>query len=224
MRKLFYILFSVQIIISMVILAPTFYRSTTEFFNYSSLTTKQKQAMIYGYFYRSMMDYIKNIPDNVNAVIIEAPRQQAGYFWILNYFFLPRKIYTCPKHFLFDNNFTKRHNIKYILLTQEQRFYFKKYAPPDSNIIILSPVKYDTLIKPPYFRWLPPVSNAYALTLCNEDAEVLNTFNDLKITLYDQWLMPAELWSKIPHQEKIYWYIQGLDTNVTSRLMVFYKK
>ncbi|MEO0205936.1 MAG: hypothetical protein ABIL22_04595 [candidate division WOR-3 bacterium] len=224
MRKLILILLGIHLILSIIILVPAFYFSTREFFASLGMTTQEKWISKYGYFFRSMKEYVKKIPINENAVIFEPPGEYANYFWVLNYFFLPRKIYTFPEYFLLDEDFVIRHNIKFILVPQEERFYFKRHVPRIPDIITRTPANYDTLTSAPRFIWIPKDTCNYTLSLCNESEEVLNTYRDLKILLKDEWIMPADYWSSIPTGQKIYWFVQSIDRNYTSKLMVFYKK
>jgi hypothetical protein len=117
-----------------------------------------------------------------------------------------------------------KYKIKYVLIPQEQGIGFREFVPRAPDINIKNPAYNDTLIDPPHFSWDLPCTCSYAISLCREDAIVFNTYRDLKINLLDQWVMPSDIWSSIPNKQKIYWYVYGLDKNVTSRLMVFYKQ
>ncbi len=223
-RMLFWLLLAAQFILSLIILVPIFYESTKEFTASLTLTTEQKQISKYGHFYRSMKDYIRQIPAEDNAVIFEPPGERAAFFWILNYFFLPRKIYTFPEYFMLDNDFTAKRGIKFVLIPQEKRFYFKRHVPRMPDIMTKSPVNFDTLAYPPLFSWVAPDTGPYSLSLCSEYAEVLNTYRDLEILLTDRWTMPQGYWSSIPRGQKVYWFVRSVDQDMTSGLMVFYKK
>jgi len=223
-RKFFNIALCIQIVLSIIILASYLSRSTIDFFSSLPLNEEEKKQRIYDYFYRSMMDYMKNIPNNENAMIIEPPGEHADFFWILNYYFLPRKIYTFPQYFLLRDDYLKQYNIKYIILTEEKGFYFKRYEPQKTDINIISPNDGDSLSNPPLFNWIPPCSTGYVVHLCRDDGEVLNTYKDLKITLKDRWLMPEDIWTTIPHRQIVFWYVDGIEKDAISKLMVFFKK
>jgi hypothetical protein len=133
MRKFFGLLLAVQLLVSVFFLLPILYRSTGEFFQSVKMTGEAKKIVIYGDFYRSLTEYLKTVPPRKNAVIINPPGKYAQYFWVLNYYFLPRKIYHVPDSLLTDAELMKTLNVTYSLFTRPDGFYFDRYPPLKSG-------------------------------------------------------------------------------------------
>lgn len=133
MRKFFRLLLAGQLLVSVFFLLPVLSRSTVEFFRSAKMTGAAKKVEIYGDFYRSLTEYLKTVPPRENAVIVNPPGEYAQYFWILNYYFLPRKIYHVPDSLLADIELMKRLNVTYSLFTRSDGFYFDRYPPLKSG-------------------------------------------------------------------------------------------
>jgi len=129
MRKLIWFLLAGHLLVSLFFLAPVLYRSSGEFLRTINMTDEARKEMIYGTFYRTMADYLKNIPSDENAVILTPPRAYAHYFWVLNYYFLPRRIFALPDSLLGDESLTNRLRIKFSLFTRPDGFFFDRFPP-----------------------------------------------------------------------------------------------
>jgi len=217
-KPLRWIILLSHLLISIFILTPYFYTSVKQSCEIRDLSDEQRKEKIYRNFYLSMKDYISQIPDGVNAVIIEPPKEKAQFFWILNYYFLPRRIYTFPKYFLLDKELFDTLRIRFILIPQKAGFYFKKYHPSVPKISLISPQNNDTITSPPLFKWLTTDSGNYQIHICDEVREKLN------IKCYNQYLFPYDIWERIPSKSRIYWYVEGINNHKFSRLYSFYKK
>jgi len=135
MRRFIFFLLAAQLIVSLYFITPVLYRSAGEFIKTSGMPDQTRKEMIYGSFYRTMVDYLENIPADENAVIIIPPREYAQYFWVLNYYFLPRRIYVIPDSLLGDEQLTNRLRIKHSLFTRSDGFFFDRFPPPPSREI-----------------------------------------------------------------------------------------
>lgn len=129
MRRFAVFLLAAQLIVSIFFLAPVLCRSVGEFMRSSGMPDQTRKEMIYGPFYRTMVDYLKKIPAQENAVILSPPREYAQYFWVLNYYFLPRRIYALPDSLLRDERLTDRLRIKHSLFTRPDGFFFDRFPP-----------------------------------------------------------------------------------------------
>jgi hypothetical protein len=114
-----------QVGISFIILIPIFYAATKGFIHSASLTEEERKEEIYGGFYRSLKEYVTQIPLSDNAAIIEPPGERAELFWILNYYFLPRHVYTFPDSSFLNTRVIQRYNIKFLIRTTKTGFYFE---------------------------------------------------------------------------------------------------
>lgn len=132
MRRFLFLLLAGQLILSSFFLAPLLFRSGAEFIRMSGMSDQIRKEMIYGDFYRTMVDYLKKIPADENAVILTPPREYAQYFWILNYYFLPRRIYALPDSLLGDEWLTGKLRIKHSLFTRSDGFFFDRFPPRPS--------------------------------------------------------------------------------------------
>jgi hypothetical protein len=132
MRKFAVFLLAAQLFISIFFLAPVLCRSVGEFMRSSGMPDQTRKEMIYGPFYRTMVDYLKKIPIDENAVILSPPREYAQYFWVLNYYFLPRRIYALPDSLLGDEWLTGKLRIKHSLFTRSDGFFFDRFPPRPS--------------------------------------------------------------------------------------------
>jgi hypothetical protein len=129
MRKLIRFLIAVQFGAALFFVTPAWIRSAAEFFHSRTMSDAARKEMVYGPFYRTMTDYLKKIPLDENAVIITPPRDYAHYFWILNYYFLPRRIYALPDSLLADEALTERLGIKHSIFTRPDGFFFDRFPP-----------------------------------------------------------------------------------------------
>jgi hypothetical protein len=129
MRKIIILFLALQIMLCAFFDLPPFVRSAREFLASWGKSNEAKKTEIYGDFYRSMTEYLRTIPPQENAVIINPPGEYAQYFWVLNYYFLPRKIYLVPDSLLSDAELMKTLNVTYSLFTRPDGFYFDRYPP-----------------------------------------------------------------------------------------------
>ncbi len=213
-----YILILFHILISLFIIIPYFYTSIKQAFSIKDLTDEQRKIKIYGNFYPSMMNYISQIPHTINAVMIEPPGKNAQFFWILNYYFLPRKIYAFPRYFLLDKELFDSLDIGFILTPQKTGFYFKKYHPSVPTILLVSPKNNDSLSSPPLFKWLPSGKKIYKIHICDAHEEKFT------IKCSNQCLFPQQIWEEIPDKARIYWYVEEIDNHKVSNLNLIYKR
>ncbi len=119
----------VQCLISLFFTVPRAMQSVRAFKANFGLNTEEIRERVYGPFYQSMTAYLQRIPLDENAVVIEPPGEFAHYFWILNYFFLPRRIYELPADPARLESFARSRHIHYAILTRPDGFYFDFYPP-----------------------------------------------------------------------------------------------
>lgn len=129
MRRIILLLAVFQLGVSLFFLAPVWFRSTNEFLRSRAISDQARKDLVYGPFYRTMTDYLRRIPLDENAVIVTPPRDYAQYFWVLNYYFLPRRIYTLPDSLLADEALTNRLRIKHAIFTRPDGFFFDRFPP-----------------------------------------------------------------------------------------------
>jgi hypothetical protein len=129
MRNLIRFLIAAQIATALLFVAPAWFRSTAEFLPSLRRTDEARKETVYGPFYRTMTEYLKRIPADENAVILTPPRDYAHYFWVLNYYFLPRRIYALPDSLLADDSLTIRLRIRHSIFTRSDGFFFDRFPP-----------------------------------------------------------------------------------------------
>jgi hypothetical protein len=132
MRKIALILIALQSAVSILFVSPVLVRSSGAFFRSWGTPDAGRKEAVYGPFYRAMTGYLERIPVNENAVIITPPRERAHYFWVLNYYFLPRKIYLLPDSLLADGELARRLGIKHSIFTRSDGFFFDRFPPQPS--------------------------------------------------------------------------------------------
>jgi len=127
--RILYLIIAIQLIVSAVMTFPSMIRSGREFamnVGVPELVVKQR---IYGVFYRTMTDYLAHIPNDENAVVLQPPAEFAHYFWILNYYFLPRRIYEPPASGIGMERALETRRVRHAIYTRPDGFYFDRYPP-----------------------------------------------------------------------------------------------
>lgn len=122
-------LLTIQCLISLFFTVPRAIRSVHTVKTNVGFNIEEIRRQIYGPFYQSMTDYLRRIPPDENAVVIEPPGEFAHYFWILNYFFLPRRIYELPADPTRLESFACSRRIRYAIFTRPDGFYFDCFPP-----------------------------------------------------------------------------------------------
>ena len=208
-----------QLLISISIVSPFLHNSIKGAYKIKGLSDEQRKEKIYGEFYASMRDYIAKIPNKINAVMMRPPGENAQFFWVLNYYFLPRKIYTFPEFFLLNKALFDSLNIGFILVPKKTGFYFKRYQSQKIEIPLIFPEDGDTIDFPPAFKWVGYNKGYYKIHICDAEEEkmAIECSNN-------QYQFPYDLWTLIPEKSRIYWYVEEVKTHSFSKLSAFYKR
>lgn len=74
-----------------------------------------------------MTDYLSGIPDGENAVVLQPPGEYAHYFWVLNYYFLPRRIYDAPAAGPAMEQALKTRSVRHAIHTRPDGFFFARW-------------------------------------------------------------------------------------------------
>ncbi len=118
-----------QLIVSAVMSFPWMIRSIREFTKNIGVGETDVKQRIYGDFYRTMTYYLEHIPVDENAVVMQPPVEFAHYFWVLNYYFLPRRIYELPPSGVGQEPSLEARRVRHAIYTRPDGFFFDRYPP-----------------------------------------------------------------------------------------------
>ncbi len=120
---------AVQLIVSAAMAFPWMIRSMREFTLNIGVREPDVKQRIYGDFYRIMTNYLEHIPADENAVVMQPPGEFAHYFWVLNYYFLPRRIYELPPSGAGLERMLEARRVRHAIYTRPDGFFFDRYPP-----------------------------------------------------------------------------------------------